>query len=54
MVHLVQRDNDGVEEALAVRIVDEALKFAAAATRATGRHLRPCLPVGAVRSGPGW
>ncbi|MER7509629.1 hypothetical protein ABTX82_14960 [Streptomyces lavendulae] len=54
MVHLVQRDNDGVEEALAVRIVDEALKFVAAATRATGRHLRPCLPVGAVRSGPGW
>lgn len=41
VVHLVQRDNDGVEEALAVRIVDEALKFVAAATRATGRHLRP-------------
>ncbi|ATZ23412.1 hypothetical protein SLAV_07545 [Streptomyces lavendulae subsp. lavendulae] len=41
MVHLVQRDNDGVEEALAVRIVDEALKFVAAATRATGRRLRP-------------
>ncbi|MEU9946528.1 hypothetical protein [Streptomyces lavendulae] len=45
MVHLVQRDNDGVEEALAVRIVDEALKFAAATTRATGRHLRPSKPV---------
>ncbi|MFG2880138.1 glycine-rich domain-containing protein [Streptomyces sp. NPDC048337] len=41
VVHLVQRDNDGVEEALAVRIVDEALKFVAAATQARGRHLRP-------------
>ncbi|MFF4421901.1 hypothetical protein ACFY04_14135 [Streptomyces sp. NPDC001549] len=41
VVHLVQRDNDGVEEALAVRIVDEALKFVDTATQATGRHLRP-------------
>ncbi|MFJ7588215.1 hypothetical protein ACIQZO_12695 [Streptomyces sp. NPDC097617] len=41
VVHLVQRDNDGVEQELAVRIVDEALKFVAAATQATGRHLRP-------------
>ncbi|MFB0631901.1 hypothetical protein [Streptomyces sp. AB3(2024)] len=45
VVHLVQRDNDGVEEAFAVRIVDEALNFVAAATRATGRHLRPSKPV---------
>ncbi|MFB6823571.1 glycine-rich domain-containing protein [Streptomyces virginiae] len=41
VVHLVQRDNASVTEALAERIVDEALKFVAAATRATGRHLRP-------------
>ncbi|MFK0252535.1 glycine-rich domain-containing protein [Streptomyces sp. NPDC090445] len=41
VVHLVQRDNDGVEDAMATRIVDEALKFVAAAGRSTGRHLRP-------------
>jgi len=41
VVHLVQRDNDGVDEPLAVRIVDEALKFTAAAGQSTGRHLRP-------------
>ncbi|MCX4546513.1 hypothetical protein [Streptomyces sp. NBC_01565] len=41
IVHLVVRDNDGVEEPLAVRIVDEALKFVAAAAQTTGRHLRP-------------
>lgn len=41
VVHLVQRDNDGVDEALAIRIVDEALKFLAAAGRSEGRNLRP-------------
>ncbi|WP_329391809.1 hypothetical protein OG625_40860 (plasmid) [Streptomyces sp. NBC_01351] len=40
-VHLVQRENDGVDESLAIRIVDEALKFTAAACRSSGRHLRP-------------
>ncbi|MFF7610761.1 glycine-rich domain-containing protein [Streptomyces lavendulae] len=40
-MHLVVRDNEGVEEALAARIVDEALKFVATAATATGRHLRP-------------
>ncbi|MFJ9545033.1 glycine-rich domain-containing protein [Streptomyces erythrochromogenes] len=38
---LVQRDNDGLGKMLAVGIVDEALKFVAAAAQATGRHLRP-------------
>jgi len=41
VVHLVVRDNTGVNEALATRIVDEALKFVATAATATGRHLRP-------------
>lgn len=41
VVHLVQRDNDGIDEPLAIRIVDEALKFTAAAAKSTGRHLRP-------------
>ncbi|MFK0252133.1 glycine-rich domain-containing protein [Streptomyces sp. NPDC090445] len=41
VVHLVQRDNDGVEEALATRIVDESLRFVVAAGQSTGRHLRP-------------
>lgn len=41
VAHLVQRDNDGIDEALAARIVNEALKFVAAAGQATGRHLRP-------------
>ncbi|MFJ7159753.1 hypothetical protein ACIQUQ_33035 [Streptomyces sp. NPDC101118] len=41
VVHLVMRDNDGVDEPLAVRIVDEAIKFVAAAATTTGRHLRP-------------
>ncbi|MFD6968400.1 hypothetical protein [Streptomyces sp. NPDC059949] len=41
VAHLVQRDNEGVDEALAVRITDEALKFVAAAAQSTGRHLRP-------------
>ncbi|MCX4780040.1 hypothetical protein [Streptomyces sp. NBC_01264] len=41
VTHLVQRDNDGIDEALAARIVDEALKFVAAAATSTGRHLRP-------------
>ncbi|GGT05730.1 MULTISPECIES: glycine-rich domain-containing protein [Streptomyces] len=40
-VQLVVRDNDGIDEALAERIVDEALKFVAAAARTAGRHLRP-------------
>ncbi|KJY46136.1 hypothetical protein VR46_10810 [Streptomyces sp. NRRL S-444] len=41
VVHLVMRDNDGIDEPLAVRIVDEALKFTAAAGQSTGRHLHP-------------
>ncbi|MFI8447998.1 glycine-rich domain-containing protein [Streptomyces erythrochromogenes] len=41
VVSLVQRDNDGLAGLLAVRIVDEALKFVAAAAQTTGRHLRP-------------
>lgn len=41
VVHLVQRDNEGVERALAERITDEALKFVAAAATTTSRHLRP-------------
>ncbi|MGW2580640.1 hypothetical protein ACWCYZ_04750 [Streptomyces virginiae] len=41
VVRLVQRDNDGIDEPLAARIVDEALKFTAAAAKSTGRHLRP-------------
>lgn len=41
VVHLVQRDNEGVDEDLATRITDEALKFVAAAATNTGRHLRP-------------
>lgn len=39
--HLVRRDNEGVDQLLAERIVDEALKFVAAAATSTGRHLRP-------------
>lgn len=41
VTHLVQRDNDGIDEELAARIVDEALKFVVAAAQTTGRHLRP-------------
>lgn len=41
VVHLVQRDNEGIDLALAERITDEAIKFVAAAATATGRHLRP-------------
>ncbi|MGP3686546.1 hypothetical protein ACTVZO_17870 [Streptomyces sp. IBSNAI002] len=41
VAHLVQRDNDGIDEPLAVRIVNEALKFVATAAQTTDRHLRP-------------
>ncbi|MFE2143904.1 hypothetical protein ACFXA3_19575 [Streptomyces sp. NPDC059456] len=42
MARLVVRDNDGVDEVLAERIVDEVIKFvvtAVTAATATGRHL---------------
>ncbi|MEV0410778.1 hypothetical protein AB0I68_08195 [Streptomyces sp. NPDC050448] len=41
VMHLVVRDNEGIDEPLATRIVDEALKFTAAAGQSAGRHLRP-------------
>jgi hypothetical protein len=47
VVSLVQRDNDGIESELAGRIVEEALKFvaAAAANSVPGRALRPSATV---------
>ncbi|MFF0216936.1 glycine-rich domain-containing protein [Streptomyces vinaceus] len=41
VAHLVMRDNEGVDRALAERIVDEALKFVVAAATTFGRRLRP-------------
>ncbi|WP_371644768.1 MULTISPECIES: hypothetical protein [unclassified Streptomyces] len=41
VARLVVRDNDGVDEVLAERIVDEAIKFVVTAATATGRQLRP-------------
>lgn len=41
VVHLVQRDTEGIDQALAERITDEAIKFVATAAQTSGRHLRP-------------
>lgn len=41
VVHLVMRDNEGVEQPLAERLVDEALKFVATAASTPGSGLRP-------------
>ncbi|MFJ7069219.1 glycine-rich domain-containing protein [Streptomyces sp. NPDC101115] len=41
VVHLVMRDTDGIEQPLAERIVDEALKFVATAASGAGTGMRP-------------
>lgn len=42
VVHLVMRDNEGIDRPLAERIVDEAIKFVVtAATRTSETRLRP-------------